>query len=404
MNPILQMAKKDLISFFRSKSTIFWTLAFPLMMMLLFSSMFGGGGGARYKIALVNEDHGMLASVFVKALNSTNVTVLIPYEDLKEAKDFVVNKEGVAVLIIPQGFSENLTSGRSAEIKLLVEDDPQLRVIITNMIAGFIDSFSDEYRRRALEYIERGMPEVIHTERGNFTRQQILGFLMSIGRPIELEAASISKPEVTSETVAYWDNQGHWVSVMLTYSLIFSGMVSAAAMLAHEKMIGTIKRVIASPASRWSLLAGKMLGGLVILSASQVILVALTILWLRPDVNWTPLLIPVILAGDLASMSLGLLVTEASPDPKAANEAIITVGVLIQFISGLYFPLEFLPAPLRAVAEVIPFTWAVKTMDGLLVRGLDLAAVMMPTLYLTVAAALFTSLAVVLFPRWARVE
>ena len=45
-----------------------------------------------------------------------------------------------------------------------------------------------------------------------------------------------------------------------------------------------------------------------------------------------------------------------------------------------------------------------KTLDGLLLMGRGLETVVMPATYLTVAAAAFTSLAWLLFPRWARVE
>ncbi len=104
--------------------------------------------------------------------------------------------------------------------------------------------------------------------------------------------------------------------------------------------------------------------------------------------------------GDLASMSLGLLMTEISPDPKTANEAVVTVGILIQFISGLYFPLDFLPRNLRAITEIIPFTWAVRSSDSLLVLDRGLESVLSPVLYLAAAATLFTSLAEMLFPEW----
>ncbi len=403
LNPALEVARKDLLSFFRSKSTLFWTLAFPLMMMLLFSSMFGGRG-AMFTIVVVDEDGGQISRAFIDALNSTNVTRLIQFPNEAEAREQVLDGKADALLIIPEGFSKNLTSGRAAKLLLYTTEDPQVRTAITNMINGFVDAFSEEYRRRALSELERTMLPSIPAGGMSLSREEVIGFLEAFTMPVEVRIASIAKPEVMSETAAYWEEKGHWITVMLAYTLIFSGMVSAASLLAYEKLLGTVKRMLASPASRWSLLAGKLLGGLGILTLSQVVLVALTILWLRPEVNWTPLLIPLVLAGDLASLGLGFLVVELSPNPKTANEAVVTVGIMIQFVSGLYFPLEFLPDPLRTVAEVIPFTWAVKALDGLLVMGRGLESVMGPVTYLVVAAVIFTSLAVALFPRWARVE
>ena len=403
LNPALEVARKDLLSFMRSKSTLFWTLAFPLLMMLLFSSMFGGRG-AMFTIAVVDRDSGTISKVLVDALNSTNVTRLVPFSSEDDARRRVMDGKADALLIIPEGFSANLTSGSSAELIFYTSEDPQVRTAVTNILKGFIDAFSEEYRRRALAMMEEHMPPEIQAGGMNMSREMVIAYLQSFAKPVRLRIASIAKPEVTSETAAYWKEEGHWVTVMLAYSLIFSGMVGAASLLAYEKLLGTVKRLVASPASRWSLLTGKLLGGLAILTLSQVVLVALTILWLRPEVRWTPLIIPIVVAGDLASLGLGLLVVELSPNPKAASEAVTTVGIMIQFVSGLYFPLSFLPGPLRAVAEAIPFTWAVKALDGLMVMGAGLESVVAPVAYLTVAALVFTSLAWILFPRWARVE
>ncbi len=402
MNASIQMAKKDLISFFRSKSTIFWTIAFPLIMMLLFSSMFGGSS-VMFKIALVNRDSGNMSSIFLKALNSTNVMELIPFSSLEDAKDYVINGDGSAVLLIPEDFSKNLTSGLAATIDLYPSEDPQIKVAISNMIKGFIDAFSDEYREKIFSVMIRYLPPKVKAGTSTFTREQIIRFMRMLVRPIDLRIASFARPNVTSEA-SYWKAEGHWVTMMLVYSLIFSGMVGSAALLADEKLRGTIKRMIASPASRWSLLVGKMLGSLAVVTVSQAVLVALTILWLRPQINWSIISAPIIISGDLASIGIGFLVAELSPDPKAANEAVVTVGILIQFISGLYFPISFLPGVLKDIAEIVPFTWAVRSLDGLLVFGKGLEVVWAPTAYLIMTAIVLTALSVVLFPKWARIE
>ncbi len=403
LNPALEVARKDLLSFFRSKSTLFWTLAFPILMMLLFSSMFGGRG-AMFTVAVVDRDGGTISRAFLDGLNSTNVTRLISSESVDEARSLVKDGKADALLRVPRGFSGNLTSGSSAELIIYTSEDPQVRTAVTNMLKGFIDAFSEEYRKRALAVLEERMPPEIQGGGMNLTRRRAIDYLQSLAEPVRLRIASVAKPEVTSDTAAYWKEEGHWVTVMLAYTLIFSGMVGAASLLAYEKLLGTVKRLIASPASRWSLLTGKLLGGLAILTLSQVILVLLTILWLRPEVSWTPLIIPIVVAGDLASLGLGLLVVELSPNPKAASEAVTTVGIMLQFVSGLYFPLSFLPGPLRSLAEAIPFTWAVKALDGLMVMGEGLESVIAPAAYLALAALVFTSLAWILFPRWARVE
>ncbi|RLG39427.1 MAG: hypothetical protein DRO01_05610 [Thermoproteota archaeon] len=274
------------------------------------------------------------------------------------------------------------------------------------MVTGFVEGFNEEYRRRSLEMMSAYLPENLSIPGlgGSMSREDLIEYMETFAHPIDITVALISRPEVTSETAAYWENEGHWVSIMFAYSFIFSGMVGAAALLASEKMTKTLKRIKMSPTSIWQLLAGKVVGELAILTLSQVILVAVTVVILRPEINWSPALVPLILTGDLAGSSLGLLVAEASPDPRAAAEATTAVGVFLQFFIGMYFPIQFLPGPLRMFAKVLPFTKAVQALDLVLLQGYGLEQAVAPAAYLAVSAVIFTALAVALFPKWAGEE
>ena len=46
----------DLKSFFRSKATLFWTLAFPIMLILIFGAIFTGVGNAEYELKVVESE------------------------------------------------------------------------------------------------------------------------------------------------------------------------------------------------------------------------------------------------------------------------------------------------------------------------------------------------------------
>lgn len=405
MRPWVGIAKKDTLQFFRSKSTVFWTIAFPLIMMLFFSAVFGGGEAAFYDIAVVDQDEGEIASVLVKALNSTGVVAVHQFKNFEEAREAVRlgEEDLVGLLLIPKGFTANLSQGFAASVKFYVrEGSPQVQQVLTSFMTGFVERFNGEYRRRMLEHMFAYLPPNVSWGGHQVSKEMVQRWMLGFAKPINITVALLSRPEVTAETAAYWENEGHWASVMFAYSFIFSGMVGAAGILAYEKMLGGLKRIRMSPASVWEILAGKVAGELLMLTLSQLILVVTTLAILRPEVNWSLSLIPLILAGDLASASLGLLVAEASPDPKAANEATVTVGVLLQFFSGMYFPVQFLPGPLRAFAEVLPFTKAVEALDGVLLQGFTLSQVAGPAMYLGAMAVVFTALAVALFPKWAR--
>jgi len=77
---------------------------------------------------------------------------------------------------------------------------------------------------------------------------------------------------------------------------------------------------------------------------------------------------------------------------------------MLQFFVGMYFPVQFLPEPLRSFSEILPFTKASEALDGVLLGNLGLSQVIGPSIYLGVSAVIFTTVAVLLFPKWALEE
>ncbi len=381
MRPVLGVIVKDLKAFFRSKTTVFWTIAFPIMIMLLFSAIFSSD--VSFRLAVLNQDQGELGKLFLKGLEKVNATEVFSCFSEEEAKEKVSSGEVVAAIIVPENFSSSLLSGKRSFIRLYTREDPQLSSVAVSLVSGYVSSFNKVYREKYLKALSRALPLDV--------RELVLSSVETLAEPVSLKVDRVSELQY----------RGQWIATMIVYTFLFSGMVSASASLAYEKISGNIKRIRVSPASPWSILSGKIFGGLLTLSLSQAILLAVTMLWLRPEVNWSWELIPLIVVGDMASLSLGLLITEASPDPKAASEAVTAVAVIIQFFCGIYFPLEFLPEPLRQVANLIPFTWANEALRGILLRGYGLGDLTPSLLGLTALAVVATAASAWLFPKWA---
>ena len=407
MRPEVGIAWKDVLEFFRSKHTVFWSLAFPILMMLFFGTVFGGGREYLVPVAVVDLDGSSLSSVYVEAMNSTGAVVLKPFRDLEEAREAVREGRGglAGLLVIRGGFSSNLSEGRPALVEFYVrEGGAQTRQLLTNFVIGFTEGFNEKFRRRVLEVVAQYIPEQVGEGKYAFSREMIIAWIEFVAKPVRVRAALLTRPQVTAETAAYWENPGHWVSAMIAYSLLFSGMVTSTYSLVAERERGTLKRIRLSGAPVWSVLMGKVASSLAILTLSQLVLVAAALAFVRAELCWSPLLVPLVLAGDLASISIGLLIAELSPRQRAAGEAVVVVAVMLQFVSGFYFPIAFLPEPLRSIAEVLPFAKAVEAMDLVLLGGATLSEVAGQVTYLTITAVAFTLASIALFPRWAEME
>jgi ABC-2 type transport system permease protein len=97
---------------FRSKHTLFWTFAFPILLMLLFGAIFSVSEDPRFDFYVQNQDvfdgdPTPLSATFVSMLNETGVLKLKMVDAAENTAEYI-DEEGVEMLLmIPEGFQQS---------------------------------------------------------------------------------------------------------------------------------------------------------------------------------------------------------------------------------------------------------------------------------------------------------
>jgi ABC-2 type transport system permease protein len=142
----------------------------------------------------------------------------------------------------------------------------------------------------------------------------------------------------------------------LALAIIATSLVNLGIATAYERSYGVLKRLGGSPLTRTNLLAAKMTTVLVVEAAQIVLLVAIAALIL----GWRPgpgasliVFVVAMLLGTLAFAGLGLLLAGAL---RAEATLALANGLFIGFLllGGIVLPVSHLPAPLAAIADVLP--------------------------------------------------
>jgi len=172
------------------------------------------------------------------------------------------------------------------------------------------------------------------------------------------------------------------------YTVMFVFLVAAfmASWSTEEKKNGILRRLRSSPVSTASLLAGKLLYGLVVSLVQILVLFLATSTMFGLDLGKDPLafiLVCVALATTVAC--LGMLAS-AVKFPSSAITAPLVIGALL---GGCLFSPDFFPPLLRTIGYFIPHTWAMTAYQDLLVRGQGLAQVLPEIGVLLLFAAVF---------------
>ncbi len=367
MNSIIGIAVKDIKIFFRERGTIFWTIAFPILILLLFTAIFGRSIPFSANIGVVDNDGTGAALPIITGLNSTSGPFAVrSFANETEALRELNATNIRAVLIFPAHFGQSLFF-KNATLQLVVD---KTNPDVAGLVNGGVRSVVSEYYKLAFNYSD---PITVVTE-----------------------AARVG------QEVGYKENI---VPGMLTYPLLFSSMVVSTGAIVFEREKGTLKKIRASPIPPINMLVGKALAALFQTTISIVIMSVLAFFVLSPNLNWNiPLLIPILFLGSINGIALGLIISCIGRAPQEASNAATTIAIVLQFFTGMYFPIDFLPTYMQQIGRFIPMTYAAQAMRDIMIRNATLGDLLLPIGTLAGAAALLLVIGIILYNRWVQRE
>jgi ABC-2 type transport system permease protein len=367
LNPIIGIAVKDTKTFFRERGTIFWTMAFPIVIMLLFTAIFGRTIPFSANIGIIDNDQTPVTAAIISSLNSSSGPfTVIAYTNTSEAFTALNATNVRAIVIIPEDFTRNLVF-KNATVSLIVDkSNPDVANIVTN---GVTTTFSEFYKY-AFNYTD----------------------------PITFNIESA----VPGQSIGYKENI---IPGMLTYPLLFSSMVVSTGAIVFERERGTLKKIRASPIPPLYMLGGKALAALFQTSISITVMSVLAYFLLTPNLNWNiPLLVPILFLGSLNGIALGLIISCIGRAPEEASNAATTIAIVLQFFTGMYFPIDYLPSYMQQIGRVIPMTYAAQALRDVMIRNATLNNLLLPLATLAGAATTLFVIGVLLYNRWVQSE
>ncbi len=140
---------------------------------------------------------------------------------------------------------------------------------------------------------------------------------------------------------------------------MIGGLLQAGTSSAQEWENGTIKELLLSPAGRWQILMGKMLGAFLMSLASAAILLAVLIL----VVGVVPLHWGEVIGFSLLTLfifiALGTLLGTVFKNRQPVMALSFGVSLPLFFLSGAFGPISFTTPAVEALARIFPVYYAI---------------------------------------------
>ena len=408
-NAIKAFIVKELKLTFRSRASIFWIIAWPAIWLLMTAYVFvppAAGQPMTLKVGVVNYDVGSTSP-----FNGTTLVQILNESEYRGAKLFQVKVyENETLMLedirrgrldggftIPKGFGENIIFGQ-ARLKVYVgARSLQSAQIAESILRGFIQGLNNGISMRKVNetlryveiYSEKYMPKNLTIlVAGNRSWMDFMrDWMIGLASPINASFQDVKpKAFVERSSILGWMTFG-----AIGMSLLYSGLIIGSTMAVREKEAGTLRRILASPATSTDMLVGKTISGLITLGIMSAIIVILGVYPCGAKIIWSPmnpahwLAIILLILVSIMVIGIGMILSLIARTAESASNLSVVLGLMLAFIAGIWFPREMLPAWMRVLADIFPATWAIDGIRSALVYGAT-AAELMPT-FLKVLAA-----------------
>ncbi|TQV79477.1 ABC transporter permease [Exilibacterium tricleocarpae] len=205
------------------------------------------------------------------------------------------------------------------------------------------------------------------------------------------------RQEAAGRAVRYVD----WVIPgILGMNIMFSGLFGIGYVIVRYRKNGVLKRLQATPATPFQFLTAQVLSRLIIMMIVSALVYVACDLFLDFIMLGRYLdLLLIALVGNIAILSLGLIVASRLASEELANGLLNFFSFPMLLLSEVWFSLDGAPAWLSQVSQLLPLTHLVQAARSVMLEGAGLAAIAHHLWAMLAMAAIFLGVSAVLF-RW----
>ena len=321
LNVIAACAKKDIKVALTDRIFTILGLFLPMNVLILMSLFVLAGSNA--PTAVVMGENGPYARLFYTAMSQAH-SFRLQQTSAAQANSLINTGKIVAVITIPPDFDQQIQRDQAV----------QINVQINNLNTDFTNDIRRAVPLSITSFYAKAFPNLI--------------------------TVVPSEHDLYPHDTDYIPYLG--VSI-LVIALMVGALLQAGLGSAREWEGETMKELLLSPASRWSIMLGKMLGAfLVSLSSVVIVLLALILVLGVTPQHWGAMagqtlltLIMFIAAGTI----LGTLLKRHQP------VLALTFGTSIPlfFLSGAFGPISFSTPIVQVLAQIFPVYYAIVVMQ-----------------------------------------
>jgi ABC-2 type transport system permease protein len=320
----------SLKSFYREKSAVFFTIAFPIILILVFGTIFMNQDDMSFELHVQDLDQTTSSAQLVKTLELDGRFKIARVDPAIDATRYAKDKQVNLVLVIPTGYQRALVQrlGLVGGVPSAAFRNSNASVTVTYIYDASSSSVSPKMQvlQSALGAVNQGMS----------------------GEPPFIRSAETSILARKFRFIEFF------VPGIIAMSVMTSSLSGAVNMNAELRQKGVIRKLSTTPITHSDWVLSNILYQVIlaIISATAILLVSYAVfsVSLRIDA-WLPAFIVLEV---FAFAGIGMILTRVAKEAESAMAAANAIMYPMMFLSGSFFPLEMMPGFLQKIARILP--------------------------------------------------
>lgn len=352
---LITITKKEFIQIRRDKASLAIAVMMPIMMLLLFGFAVNTDVN-NVSLAVYDGSKTMESRELInKFINSYYFELYGEVNSPDDVEKYISSGKVKVGLVIPPDYAKTLRRNATAEVQVLVDgSDPTIARTAMSYSVLIGDNYSVSLKQRQVS-------------NAGLEKEQSIGINL---KPLVLynPAMESSKFNVPGVIGLILQN----ITVILT-----------AFAMVREREKGTMEQLIMTPVTPFELIAGKLVPYIIIGFLDMILSLVLGYIIFGVAVKGS--LVSLILLGTLfliCSLAMGMLISTIAKTQLQAMQAAVAMILPSVILSGFMFPRESMPKIIYYFSDIMPMTYFLQILRGIMVKGVGLNYLISPIISL----------------------
>lgn len=362
--------RKELVQMRRDRITLAMMLMLPLFQLAIFG--FAINTDVKHvPMAVLDYSQSQASRELIQAFTNSDYFEILARPSTSKEIERLIDKGEVKVgLVIDPDYASDLEKGVPAKAQVLVDASDPITASSTLANSGAIAQ-------------SKSLPVLL--------RNQPVGSPLREGRlPVDLQVRGWYNPDLVTAN--------YIVPGLIGVILAMTMMMITAMAIVKERETGTLEQLITTPIQGWELMVGKIVPyiGVGYVQITIALLVGMYVF--SVPVRGNILLLYVLALLYIGCyLGIGLVISTIARTQQQALQMSFFFFLPTILLSGFMFPIAGMPKPVQLLAHVIPLTYFLEILRGIILKGVGITMLYHRIIPLAILMAAILTVAIVRF-------